>query len=278
MFVPAHNTHLLDKATTFDADVLLLDIEDSVQPAENKQVARDNILRYIHEGKFDGRAIYPRINDRESGYLLQDVYQLTVPGVEGFVYPKATCPEDIYFIGKLLETIEYEKGIPVGTFKLIPLIETTGSALNVQAICNACQRVVAVAFGCEDFVTDLQGKHDVEGQSILVPRTLIAMGARAAGVYPIDTVHIRVHDLEDLEKNLILSKKLGFEGMLVLNPKELPLVHKYYTPTKEEFAWANEMVQLSEEAFNSGKGVALKDGKFIGPPMLKMANNILRKK
>lgn len=278
MFVPAHNEHLLDKSITFDADVLLLDIEDSVQPNENKQKARDNIIRYLKEGKFKGKAIYPRINDRESGFLLQDVYQLTIPGVEGFVYPKATCPEDIYFIGKLLETIEYEKHIPVGTFKLIPLIETTGAAMNVQAICNACQRVVAVAFGCEDFVTDLQGKHDLEGVSIQVPRALIAMGARAAGVYPIDTVHIRVHDLEDLEKNLKLSKKLGFEGMLVLNPKELPLVHQYYSPSSEEYEWAKEMVQLSDQAFKDGKGVAMKDGKFIGPPMLKMAKNILRKR
>lgn len=278
MFVPAHNTHLLDKAMTFDADVLLFDIEDSVQPAENKQIARDNIKRYLAEGKFAGRAIYPRINDRESGFLLQDVYQLTIPGIEGFVYPKATCPEDIYFIGKLLETIECEKGIPVGTFKLIPLIETTGAVMNVEAICNACQRVVAIAFGCEDFVTDLQGKHDPAGQSIYVPRTLIAMGARAAGVYPIDTVHIKVHDLDDLEKNLIVSKNLGFEGMLVLNPKELPLVHRYYTPTEEEYSWAKEMVDLSNEAFKAGKGVAVKDGKFIGPPMLKMAENILRKK
>lgn len=277
MFVPAHNEHLLDKSVTFDADVLLLDIEDSVQPNENKQKARDNIIRYLKEGKFKGKAIYPRINDRESGFLLQDVYQLTIPGVEGFVYPKATCPEDIYFIGKLLETIEYEKHIPVGTFKLIPLIETTGAVMNVQAICNACQRVVAVAFGCEDFVTDLQGKHDLEGVSIQVPRALIAMGARAAGVYPIDTVHIRVHDLEDLEKNLKLSKKLGFEGMLVLNPKELPLVHQYYSPSSEEYEWAKEMVQLSDQAFKDGKGVAMKDGKFIGPPMLKMAKNILRK-
>lgn len=279
MFVPAHNEHLLEKAVTFDADVLLLDIEDSVQPVENKQKARDNILKFLQQGKFKGKPIYPRINDRESGFLLQDVYQLTVPGIEGFVYPKATCPEDIYFIGKLLETIEYEKHIPVGTFKLIPLIETTGAAINVQAICNACQRVIAVAFGCEDFVTDLQGKHDIEGISIQVPRALIAMGARAAGVYPIDTVHIRVHDLDDLEKNLMLSKKLGFEGMMVLNPKELPLVHKYYTPTEEEFTWAEDMVQLSAEAFKNGKGVALsKDNQFIGPPMLKMANNILRKR
>lgn len=278
MFVPAHNERLMNSACRTQADILLLDIEDSVQPIANKQIARNNILKYIAEGKLAGRSLYPRINDRESGELLKDVYQLTVPGVEGFMYPKATCGEDIYFIGKLLETIEYEKGIPVGTFKLIPLIETTGAVMNIQEICKACTRVVAVAFGCEDFVTDLQGKHDLDGNSIFTARAMIAMGARACGVYPIDTVHIHVHDLEDLEKNLILSKTIGFEGMLVLNPKELPLVHQYYSPSAEEVEWAQEMIALSDVAFAEGKGVAVKDNKFIGPPMLKMARKIVGKK
>lgn len=278
MFVPAHNERLMNSACRTQADILLLDIEDSVQPIANKQIARNNILKYIAEGKLAGRSLYPRINDRESGELLKDVYQLTVPGIEGFMYPKATCGEDIYFIGKLLETIEYEKGIPVGTFKLIPLIETTGAVMNIQEICKACTRVVAVAFGCEDFVTDLQGKHDLDGNSIFTARAMIAMGARACGVYPIDTVHIHVHDLEDLEKNLILSKTIGFEGMLVLNPKELPLVHQYYSPSAEEVEWAQEMIALSDVAFAEGKGVAVKDNKFIGPPMLKMARKIVGKK
>lgn len=277
MFVPAHNERLMNSATRSNADILLLDIEDSVQPSENKQIARDNIKKYISEGLFKDKVLYPRINDRESGHLLQDVYQLTIPGIEGFVYPKATCGQDIYFIGKLLETIEYEKNIPIGTFKLIPLIETTGAVMNVQEICKACSRVVAIAFGCEDFVTDLQGKHDNLGQSIFTARNLISIGARACGVYPIDTVHIKVHDLEDLERNLIISKQLGFEGMLVLNPKELPLVHKYYSPSEEEINWATEMIDLSNKAFSEGKGVAVKDNKFIGPPMLKMANNIIMK-
>ena len=99
----------------------------------------------------------------------------------------------------------------------------------------------------------------------------------ATGVLPIDTVHIKVHDLEDLEKNLILAKNLGFEGMLVLNPKELPLVNQYFAPSEEEVAWAEEMVQLTAEAKAEGKGVAVKEGKFIGPPMLKMAEKILAK-
>lgn len=276
MFVPAHNQKLLDSSVKRDADVLLLDIEDSVPIAE-KQQARENIKEFVKRDDLNGKLIFPRVNDRESGELLKDAYQLTIDGVSGFMYPKATKGEDIYFFGKLLETIEYEKGIPVGTFKIIPLIETAGAVMNIQDICTACTRVVAVAFGCEDYVTDLKGKHDAAGQSIFFARNAISNGARACGVIPIDTVHIRVHDLEDLERNLIIAKQLGFEGMLVLNPKELPLVNQYFSPSAEEVAWATEMVQLADEAVKEGKGVAVKDGKFIGPPMLKMAKEVLKK-
>ena len=276
MFVPAHNKKLLDSSVRRDADVLLLDIEDSV-PIYDKQMARDNIKEFVKRNDLNGKLIFPRVNDRESGELLQDLYQLTISGVNGFMYPKATKGEDIYFVGKLLETIEYEKHIPVGTFKLIPLIETAGSIVNIKDICTASPRVCAVTFGCEDYVTDLRGKHDLDGNSIFFARNEIVNAARATGVIPIDTVHIRVHDLEDLEKNLKIAKNLGFEGMLILNPKELPLCHQYFSPSKEEVAWASEMVKLSEEAVSEGKGVAVKDGKFIGPPMVKMAKNILLK-
>ena len=276
MFVPAHNQKLLDSSVKRDADVLLLDIEDSVPIAE-KQQARDNIKNFVLRDDLKGKLIFPRVNDRESGELLKDAYQLTINGVTGFMYPKATKGEDIYFFGKLLETIEYEKGIPIGTFKIIPLIETAGAVMNIQDICKACNRVIAVAFGCEDYVTDIKGKHDAAGQSIFFARNAISNGARACGVIPIDTVHIKVHDLEDLEKNLVVAKQLGFEGMLVLNPKELPLVNQYFSPSEDEVKWANEMVQLAEEAVKEGKGVAVKDGKFIGPPMLKMAKNIISK-
>ena len=130
MFVPAHNERLLNSASRSDADVLILDIEDSVQPMYNKVIARNNIIKYINNNTFSGRPIYPRINDRESGELLKDIYQLTVPVISGFMYPKSTKGEDIYFIGKLLETVEYEKGFPIGTFKIIPLIETAGAIIN----------------------------------------------------------------------------------------------------------------------------------------------------
>lgn len=278
MFVPAHNLKLLDSSVRRDADVLLLDVEDSV-PVFDKQQARDNIKTFVRRDDLNGRLIFPRINDRESGELLKDLTQLTVEGVHGFMYPKSTKGEDIYFVGKLLETIEYEKHIPIGTFKLIPLIETAGAIVNIRDICTACpNRVVAVAFGCEDYVTNIRGKHDDEGQSIFYARNAIVNAARYAGISPIDTVHIKVHDLEDLEREARLGKKLGFDGMLVLNPKELPIVHQYYSPSEEELDWATEMVELAEESAQKGNGVAVKGNKFIGPPMMRMAKNILSKR
>jgi citrate lyase subunit beta/citryl-CoA lyase len=277
LFVPAHNDRLLDSAARLNADVLLLDLEDSVQPVENKQIARNKIIERVKRGDFAKHHVFPRINDRESGHLLKDVTSLAIPGIAGFMYPKAKKGEDIYFIDKLLETIEFEKNLPIGTFKLIPLIETTAAVLNAQDICTASKRVIAIAFGCEDFVSDLQGVHDAEGQSIFSARAMIAMAARANNVAPIDTVHIKVHDLEDLEKNLILAKKLGYEGMLVLNPKELPLVHHYFSPSEQDVADAKEMLTLFEEAQLNNQGVAVKNGKFIGPPMVLGAKKVLEK-
>ena len=277
MFVPGHNEKLLTSAAKSDADVLLLDLEDSVQPESNKPLARKKIVEWVSSGRLSNYYVFPRVNDRESGHLLQDVQALTIEGIHGFMYPKSRTGEDVYFFDKLLETIEYEKKIPVGTYKIIPLIETAGAVLNAQDICRASKRVVAIAFGCEDFVSDLEGIHDHEGQSIFTPRALIALAARANKVIPIDTVHINVHDLEDLEQNLILAKNLGFEGMLVLHPKELPLVHKYFSPTQQEYDDAVDMLRLYDESQAEGKGVAVKNGKFIGPPMVIAAKKVLNR-
>ncbi len=277
MFVPGHNEKLMLSASTSNADILLLDLEDSVRPNSNKKVARDTIEKFIVAGKFEQFKVFPRVNDRESGYLLKDVHQLAIDGIDGFMYPKAHTGEDIYFFDKLLETIEYEKNFPIGKFKIIPLIETSAAVLNAQEICKASKRVVAIAFGCEDFITDLQGIHDNVGLSILNPRALIALAARANNVIPVDTVHINVHDLEDLEKNLILAKKLGFEGMLVLHPKEIELVHKYYSPSKEDYDDAIEMLRLYKDAELNNQGVAVKNNKFIGPPMVETAKRIKQK-
>src|SRR5690625_589053 len=278
MFVPAHNTKLLESAVKTNADVLLPDLEDSVQPAGKKVVARDNIAEYVQEGMFENYHVFPRVNDRESGELLKDITALALAGVDGFMYPKAKTGQDIYFFDKLLETIEYEKGMEIGTFGIIALIETASAVLHAEEIARASPRVIAIAFGNEDYLTDMQGRNDEQASPLFTARSMIAMAAHSARVAPIDTVHIKVHDLEDLEFNLKIASKLGFQGQLVLHPKELPLVHRYFSPTDQEVNEAEEMVEAFKQSEREGVGVAIVNGKFVGPPLVRNAEKILRRK
>jgi citrate lyase subunit beta / citryl-CoA lyase len=277
LFVPGHNLKFMESAILSDADILLPDVEDSVQPISNKQLSRDLIISFVNDKKFNNKKVFPRINSPESGELLKDITQLTVNGIDGFMYPKSKNGNDIYFFDKLLESVETQKGFPIGTFKIIPLIETSAAVLNAQDICKASNRVIAIAYGCEDFITDLKGIHDINDTSLFVPRALIAMAARANGVIPIDTVHVNINDLDDLEKNLQVAKNLGFEGMLSLHPKELPLIHKYFSPSKNEIENAKRIIELYKESELNGKGVALFGNELIGPPMVKDAKNLLNK-
>lgn len=276
LFVPGSSSELMRSAARRNADVLLLDCEDSVQPNSNKELARQNIVEFAQEFG-DEKVLFPRINDRESGELLKDLSMLMVPGIDGFMYPKSKTPEDVYFIDMLIESLEYEKGIKRGSFKLIILIETTEAVLRIDEICKISDRVIAVAYGNEDFLTDLGGINDYNFRSLFTPRTLIAMAAKAHGLVPIDTVHIKVHDLDDLERNLELSRNLGFEGMLALHPKELDIIHRYYTPSLEDYKQAQEIVDLYEASQKEGVGVAILNGKFIGPPLAAKAQAILDK-
>lgn len=277
LFVPGHNSKYLTSAINSDADVILPDLEDSVQPKLNKKIARDNILDYISKNKFKNKIIFPRINSPESGELIKDLSSLVVDGVHGFMYPKSKSKKDIYFIDKLLTTFEVERGFKIGTFKLIPLIETAASVLNAKSICKSSNRIIAIAYGCEDFITDIKGLHDLDDLSLFVPRANIAMAARASNVIPIDTVHVNINDLQDLEKNILTAKKLGFEGMLSLHPKEIPLIHKHFSPSSEEIEKAKQIIELYNKSEKEGKGVNLYGNELIGPPMVKHAKNILRK-
>lgn len=278
LYLPAHKEHLIENALKSGADMLALDLEDSCQPFENKQLGRDNIVKFLNAGLLEGQKVFPRVNDRESGELLKDVYQLALPGITGFIYPKSTNGQDIYFIGKLLEAIEYERHIPVGYFKLIPLIETTGAVANINEVCEACpERIIAVGFGAEDYMSDLGGRHDGVGNSIFSARAIIANAAKAHGIVPLDIVHMKVHDLEDLEREMNVARDLGYEGKMLVHPKEIQPCHKCFSPSEEQVEWAKEIIFLSEEAVREGRGVAYMNNKFIGPPMLKMAQDILKK-
>lgn len=278
MFVPGHNEKLIASAAKSDADVILLDVEDSVMPPENKQLARDVIKKHIKEKTFKNFDVFIRLNEIESGFLLQDVLQLALEGVTGFLLSKTNTANDVIFIDKLLEVIEIERNLPAEYFKIIPILETAASIINANEIAQASKRVIAIGFGSEDFVSDLEGIRDFGvDSSIFTPRAWVAMVARTHKLIPIDAAYINVHDLEGLERHLKVGKTLGYAGMWVLHPKQNELVNKYYGLADEEIAEAHEILVLADEANRLNKGVAIINGKFIGPPLVVKAKHIINR-
>jgi citrate lyase subunit beta / citryl-CoA lyase len=278
MFVPGHNEKLQQSASLSDADVILLDLEDSVLPNSNKQIARNTIVKNVEAGLFKDFPVFIRINERLSGFILDDVLQTAIPGVTGYLYSKTYNAEDIIFFDRLLESVEYKKGFPIGTFKIIPILETAASIINADEIARASTRNVAIGFGSEDFVSDLQGIRDFEeAQSIFAPRAWVAMVARANNLIPIDAAYIKIHDFEGLEKHVKMGRKLGYAGMWTLHPKQNALPNKYFAPSEEEISEAYEILRLNEEAQKMGMGVAIINGSFIGPPLVVKANYIIER-
>ncbi len=276
LFVPGNNEKLIRKAALSQADALILDLEDSVVKSA-KQEAREVIKSIISEEISDKHHVFVRTNDLHSGEIEADFEQLSLKEITGFIVPKSYTKEDIITYEKILEKHEKLNGFKKNRFKLIPLIETASAVLHTEEICRSSERIIAAAFGSEDFCADIKGIHDEEHKSLHTPRALIAMAARTTGVIPIDTLHVRVHDLEDLKKNLQLARNLGFEGSLLLHPKEIRYAHRFYSPTSAEVEYAKKVIDLSRQAEKEKIRVAIIDGVFIGPPMLRQAKLILQR-
>ena len=274
LFVPGNRPDLIRKAINSKADALILDLEDSVVESE-KLYAREEIKKLLKTDIFKNKQIFIRLNDIDSGLLGQELDELTHEFILGFLYPKVFESEEIIHFDELLQHYEKKGEFAERKFKIIPLIETTAAVMNIQKICSSSPRIIAVALGSEDYLSDLRGLHHDEEYALLFPRSMIANAARATGIIPIDTLNIDVHNLDKLEKKLKLTRILGFEGSLLLHPKEIELTNRYYTPSLEEIERAEKIVTLSEEIYNGNRSIAVIDGNFIGPPLVRSAKKLL---
>ncbi|HBF87362.1 MAG TPA: CoA ester lyase [Bacteroidales bacterium] len=273
LFTAGHNEKYINKAFESDADTIVLDLEDAV-PANKKAEARKKIMEVLKVNT-DKRPIFVRINPLESGDTLKDLDEVACEKLSGFVYPKVYNAEDIKVFDAQLSLKEKNLNLPKGYFDIIALIETPEAVLNVHEIARSSKRMKALLFGCEDFLADMEGEHGMEGRSLLVPRHLVSMAARAAGIIPIDTPYVKIGDFEGLKLHIQQAKELGYEGMLVMTPKEIPIVKEKYSPSKEEVEKAKKLVLFSLETNEANKGIAVVDNIFVSPPTLSRANKLL---
>ena len=274
-FVPGYMTKFLEKAVTFESDALILDLEDSV-PLKDKEKARENIAEFLKKKRYS-QQVYVRVNPIESGMLFEDLNSILYEATDGIMFTKVRDEKDIIYFDKLLTQLENDNGFNHGKFKICPLIETGSAMIKAYDIAIASDRVNALVLGGEDYLTDLDGLHKEHGISLLVPRSLVVMAARTAKIDAIDTPFLDISNTDGFRKEVKLARELGFSGTLIIHPTQIKIANEEFTPTEKEIKEAKRIISAIEESKEKGLGVALLDGKLIGPPMEKRALNIIKK-
>lgn len=232
MFVPGANAAMLRDAPLYGADSLMFDLEDAVSLKE-KDSARLLVhmaLKTFHYSKVE---TVVRINALTAGGD-QDIEAMVLAGIDVIRLPKTETAQDIIEVDQVITSVEETYQIPMGTTKMMALIESAEGVLNAREIAKASKRLVGIALGAEDYVTNMKTQRYPDGQELSFARNMILHSARAAGIAAIDTVYSDVENLEGFQTEVRLIKQLGFDGKSVINPRQIPLVHAIYEPTEKE--------------------------------------------
>lgn len=277
MFLPAHNTKFLDKAISCTADAVILDLEDGV-PSSKRPEARQNIVSYAERGLLSGRRnIFIRINPIDTDDFVEDIEKLTLKEIDGLMPSKIDSEKDIEFLDRLLDFYERKKGLPVGQFKLAPLIETTKGLDSIREIAKSSGRLIALCLGGEDYLNDLGSVFTYQQSALSYPRAVLVNTARANGLLPIDTPYLDIKDVDGFRENEILAYKNGFAGCLILSPRQIEAANEAFTPDHEKIELSRRVIAAVKEANETGlSGVAMLDGTMVGPPMRKRAETVLK--
>jgi citrate lyase subunit beta/citryl-CoA lyase len=276
LFTAGHIEKYMNKSLVSGADCVVLDLEDAV-PISLKETAREMIVNFVKNIEEKRVPIMIRVNPMDTGLTLIDLDAVACKEIDGFIYPKAYSADDVKAFDAQLTLKEQTLGLENGHFDIIALIETPSAVLNVYEIATSSPRIIGLLFGSEDYIADMEGYHGPRGRDILCPRNLVVLAARAAGIVPIDTPYVHVRDDDGLREHITQARELGFNGMLVMSPRQIQIARELYTPSLDEVNKARELVQLAAEAQQENRGIAMSGGVFISPPTLKRAKNLLSK-
>ena len=272
--VPGIRENMIEKARSLPADVLVLDLEDSVPTAE-KAKARAIVADSLDGMALKGQKVFVRINTLPSGYGQQDLEAVITTGIDGISQPKPSSGDEVRQVEAIIERLEGERGIKQGHIKLIPWIETAKGLLNAFDIASASPRVLGIVLGAEDLALDTGMKRTEEGGELLFPRAMVVIAAKAAEVLAIDTPYNNFRDEEGLIKEARFARSLGFEGKFLVHPNQIEPVNQVFCPTTEEVTQARRIVEAFAAAEAQGFATTSLNGKMIDTPQARKAQRLL---
>jgi citrate lyase subunit beta/citryl-CoA lyase len=248
-------------------DGVILDLEDSVHPAE-KDAARLIVRNALRQVDFMGAERMVRINQGETG--LGDLEFLVPHNVHVILIPKCESGEQVKAVDDRIQAIRKARKVDSEVY-LMPIVESALGAIKAYEIATASPNVVALTIGLEDYTADLGTRRTNEGRESFWARSQVVNAARAARIQPIDTVFSDVRDMEGLRASVLEAKSLGFDGKGCIHPRQIKVINETFAPSAEEIDKAKRIVLAFEDAEARGLGVVALGSKMIDPPVVKRA-------
>ena len=279
LFMPGDSEKKLEKGFGADADVVIVDLEDSVAP-QNKVAAREIAARFIAGNRQQtSSAIYIRVNDLSSGLTDDDLAVLVAVKPDGIMLPKSNSGQDVQQLSAKLRVHEAENGLPDGGIKILPIItETAAGVLAAASYAGASARLAGLTWGAEDLSAAIGARaaRDDNGRYTDVfrlARTMTILAADAAEVAAIDTVFPAFRDMAAFEAECVEAERDGFTGKMAIHPAQVPVINAAFTPSVEAVERSQAIVSAFEAAGNPG--VVGIDGKMYDRPHLRLAERLL---
>jgi citrate lyase subunit beta/citryl-CoA lyase len=274
-YVPGNSATFISKAPSLPADIITLDLEDSVPPAE-KAKAREMTKSNLKAVGSGGSTVYVRLNNWETLMTNDDLEAVVYPGLAGVCLAKCGHPDDVKRLDWKLDELERRRGLTVGSVAIQVLCETAKGVINAYPSAIASKRVTSLIFGAVDYTKDMRVKLTAEGDEQLYARMHVAVAARAAGCIAIDCPYVAFDDAVGYEKSVLQGRQMGYEGRMLIHPSQIEPSNRLYMPSADDVEWATGIVKVfEEEGIAKGAAAVNFKGKMVDTPVYENARQIL---
>ena len=279
LFVPGDSDKKLAKSDGVPADILILDLEDSVA-AGQKAAARVRVREFLVARPVrTGAALWVRINPIDGAEALADLAAVAEARPDGIVQPKTRSADDVLRLAQHLDAFEVRHGLEAGRIRILPVATETPEAIFSLGGFSRCgPRLYGLTWGAEDLsaAVGATANRQADGtwtQPYQLARSLCLFGASAAGVAAIDTLHADMRDEQGLRASCAEAVRDGFTGKLAIHPDQVGVINECFLPSAEQVAHATRVVALFRE--NPGVAALALDGQMLDLPHLRRAEKTL---
>lgn len=272
---PGHSLKMMTKAAASDADQVIFDLEDACAVSQ-KEGARKTVVEALTSLDFGPRIRAFRPNGPATHFFYRDIIEVVEAAgqsLDCIVLPKVDGPEDIIFADRLLSQIEMSMSFPVGRLKLEALIESAEGVLHAEAIAKSSPRLGGLIFGLVDFAGDI-GAKELGGEQFFYynyAKAKVITAARAAGITAMDGVTLAIKDLDACKRDAEMAARMGFDGKWAVYPPQVAVINAAFTPTAEEIARAQRIMDAYASAdTEQGVGALVIDDEMIDAASLRV--------